>query len=375
MLTGENGILNKAGQSKETTRGAQVQETVELEAVNNAGVDYIGGTKKYREQVISELHSQGLLTDTEVATLEESDIIIIGGITTDFSELPTESTPLATTYTITYNSNGGTGNMADTTGISPAVASNGFTAPTGKVFAGWKDTNGTSFTVGQTVSQNVTLNAQWEGGTIASGTYTEGQEIVYNSSDKKFELMTSSNSNNNEHFFVVADDGNSVRLLAKYCLLLDASAQTDYYATTNGMSGTTKYGRPFSGSNYWNGKSGVSYPCDLQTEERLEWIPSSDTVANNSIKAAKSYGNSKGVFGRLMTKAEADVMVSSNSAIMYGKWEDETKPVQSLNWWLGDAINGSRVWFVQGTSGTGTMGLTGVTTIIGVRPVVLVPEK
>ena len=94
MLTGDNGILTRAGEAKETTRGGEVKETVALEATNNAGVDYIGETKKSRTQVIDELHAQGKLTDEEVAQLEENDVITIGGITTDFSVLGSISSNL-----------------------------------------------------------------------------------------------------------------------------------------------------------------------------------------------------------------------------------------------------------------------------------------
>lgn len=87
ILAGDNGILNKAKQAKDATRGGEVQETVALEAANNAGDEYLGGTKKTRPQVISELHANGKLTDAEVATLEENDVITIGGITIDFSVL------------------------------------------------------------------------------------------------------------------------------------------------------------------------------------------------------------------------------------------------------------------------------------------------
>ena len=52
-LTGNNGILNKAVQTKDATRGGEVQETVTLEAANNAGAEHLGGTKKTRSQVIS----------------------------------------------------------------------------------------------------------------------------------------------------------------------------------------------------------------------------------------------------------------------------------------------------------------------------------
>ncbi len=87
LVLGENGILNRAVQAKEATRGGEVKETVTLEAANNAGAEYLGGTKKTRAQVISELHANGKLTDAEVAILEESNTITIGGITIDFSVL------------------------------------------------------------------------------------------------------------------------------------------------------------------------------------------------------------------------------------------------------------------------------------------------
>lgn len=87
MLAGDNSILSNATRAKDATRGGEVQDTVNLAATGNASVDYIGGTKKTRAQVISELHSAGKLTDEEVETLEESDTITIGGITIDFSVL------------------------------------------------------------------------------------------------------------------------------------------------------------------------------------------------------------------------------------------------------------------------------------------------
>ena len=87
MLSGDNGILNKAVQAKDATRGGEVQETVTLAVANNTGVDYIGGTKQTRAEVIAQLHADGKLTDSEVATLEENDVITIGGITIDFSVL------------------------------------------------------------------------------------------------------------------------------------------------------------------------------------------------------------------------------------------------------------------------------------------------
>ena len=87
MLAGDNGILTRAGEAKEATRGGEVQEAVTLAATNNAGVYYIGGTKQTRAEVIAKLHADKKLTDSEVETLEENDTIVIGGITIDFSVL------------------------------------------------------------------------------------------------------------------------------------------------------------------------------------------------------------------------------------------------------------------------------------------------
>ena len=85
ILFGDNGVLKEAMQAKDATRGGEVQEIVRLQASTNIGEEYNEGTKKTRDEVISELHSRGKLTDKEVAILKESDTITIGGITIDFS--------------------------------------------------------------------------------------------------------------------------------------------------------------------------------------------------------------------------------------------------------------------------------------------------
>ncbi len=116
MLSGDNSILNNATRAKDATRGGEVQETVNLAATSNAGVNYIEGTKKTRADVINELHTAGKLTDEEVEILEESNIITIGGITIDFSVLgSTGNNTLGAVYDsgdlkigdkLTYSSNG-----------------------------------------------------------------------------------------------------------------------------------------------------------------------------------------------------------------------------------------------------------------------------
>ena len=70
----------------------------------------------------------------------------------------------AASYTITYNANGGSGSMSNTTGASVNAAANGFTAPAGKQFTGWNTAangSGTSYAAGASVNATVTLYAQW----------------------------------------------------------------------------------------------------------------------------------------------------------------------------------------------------------------------
>ena len=70
-----------------------------------------------------------------------------------------------TTYTVSFNANGGTDTMADVTGVSGeyTLPANGFTAPAGKQFKAWS-VNGTEKAVGNkiTVTANTTVTAVWE---------------------------------------------------------------------------------------------------------------------------------------------------------------------------------------------------------------------
>ena len=72
-----------------------------------------------------------------------------------------------TTYTVSFNANGGTGAMADVTGVSAGaytLPANGFTAPDGKRFVGWATSAAGSVitTATYNVTENVTFYAIWE---------------------------------------------------------------------------------------------------------------------------------------------------------------------------------------------------------------------
>ena len=70
-----------------------------------------------------------------------------------------------TTYTVSFDANGGTGTMADVTGISGeyTLPENGFTAPDGKQFKAWS-VDGNEKAVGDkiTVTADTTVTAVWE---------------------------------------------------------------------------------------------------------------------------------------------------------------------------------------------------------------------
>ena len=84
------------------------------------------------------------------------------------------NSPSATTYTVSFDANGGTGTMADVTGVtgSYTLPANGFTAPSGKQFKGWATSaSGTVITgTSITVSADTKLYAIWE--PIQVTTYT-----------------------------------------------------------------------------------------------------------------------------------------------------------------------------------------------------------
>ena len=108
------------------------------------------------------------LTELEFASCQTFEVI-----TSRFSVVKTAvaisgATPPPATYTVSFDANGGTGTMAEVTGVSAGaytLPANGFIAPDGKRFVGWATSaSGTATAAGEaiTVSDNVTLYAIWE---------------------------------------------------------------------------------------------------------------------------------------------------------------------------------------------------------------------
>ena len=74
------------------------------------------------------------------------------------------TTDAPTTYTVTYNANGGSGTMSNSTGSSIKIKECIFTAPECKQFTSWNTADngsGTSYAPNTTVTENLTLYAQW----------------------------------------------------------------------------------------------------------------------------------------------------------------------------------------------------------------------
>lgn len=225
LVSGSDGILGRATNAVNKNNEAKVAEEVEL-AMAELQMEYyqaryVDGTTSgsFADYAKAKLEStNGVATTNGTLKLSgttvsytpkgESTVLATGSFdsttggvtiagTTTGGGTPT---PPPTEYTITYNSNGGTGTMEATTGASPEVASNGFTAPTNSTgFAGWNtsaDGSGSSVAVGSTVSANTTLYAQWNW-----TAYTVGDTVTIGG----------------ESFYVIKDSGpseNTVTLLA-----------------------------------------------------------------------------------------------------------------------------------------------------------------
>lgn len=199
--------------------------------------------------------------------------------------------------------------------------------------------------------------------TLPAGTYTAGQEVELNG----------------EEFFVLEDQGNTVKLLAKYCLNQEGTAQTANHE---------EWGRHFSNTMYWTNVEERTYPFDLQSSDMLALARADGDVAEgvpNAVVAAEKYGKTIGNSGRLMTSNEAYTILTNGTDLMKkiisGKWdmEDPTNSWDQGNmfWWLGDAESDWSVYDVTpiardyARSGGSPIGYTGY----GVRPIVFVSES
>ena len=95
-LMGDNGIIKRAGEAKESQRGAAVFDEVTLAVAENemiAQLNSVNGgqeNKKTKTEIVNELVTKGYLTSDDATTLETEDEITIGSVRIDFSGLEKE---------------------------------------------------------------------------------------------------------------------------------------------------------------------------------------------------------------------------------------------------------------------------------------------
>ena len=78
-LTGQNGILTQANNAKDNTRGASVQEAIDLWNVNKEADELAGtSTAQSKTALLDDLVSQKLLTESERNKLDAGETITIG---------------------------------------------------------------------------------------------------------------------------------------------------------------------------------------------------------------------------------------------------------------------------------------------------------
>ena len=78
-LTGENGLLTKTSEAKEETRGASVQEAIDLWKFNQKADQLAGGeTAQTKAELLADLKNQNLITAEEYTKLSNGETVTIG---------------------------------------------------------------------------------------------------------------------------------------------------------------------------------------------------------------------------------------------------------------------------------------------------------
>ena len=140
-------------------------------------------------------------------------------------------------YQVTYDKNGGTGDaMAASTGTSITLSSNGYTAPSGYTFDGWrtvadKNASGTDYAAGtSSITQNLSLYAMWKQ-TVkldANGGSDDGSLTAYYNASGPFTPSAPSYSDHTLVDGYYAESGCTNKVMA-----LDGTLQT---SVTDGSS-------------------------------------------------------------------------------------------------------------------------------------------
>ncbi len=149
-------------QSLKATRNSSVT----VNAVAASGYEFLGWKK-------ASPYVQDFVATTASYTFDINEELYLYAVFQEAANVPT--------YTVSFAANGGTGTMADVTGISGeyTLSANGFTAPNGMQFKAWS-VGGAEKAVGDkiTVTANTTVTAIWEAVeynvTVTGGTASVG---------------------------------------------------------------------------------------------------------------------------------------------------------------------------------------------------------
>ena len=145
-------------------------ETIAADGTATSAGAAVQGTNKSNPHVVnfgSALTSSSFYRITIDGTTEDKDY---------FYQIRFTQPSAPASYTVTYNANGGSGTIANSTGTDITLSDGtGFTAPVNYSFAGWNTANdgsGTSYAAGQTnVNADLDLFATWtQDGTIDANT-------------------------------------------------------------------------------------------------------------------------------------------------------------------------------------------------------------
>ena len=155
-----------------------------------------------------------------------------------------------TTFTLTYNANGGTGTMTDpsspyTDGSTVTVMSNGFTAPSGKIFDGWNTAangSGVSYAPGATftIMDNTTLYAQWTNLTVCTPTWTSTSSSYYYITN--FTATVDGESSAQINNTTTGTGRTTQDYYGTYSITAEAGSTIKYNTTPSYSSGTYRYG-------------------------------------------------------------------------------------------------------------------------------------
>ena len=81
LVFSENGVVTKAKEAKEETRGAAVEEARDMWELDKSLTEYVGGSSQSLDELLDSLESQKQITAEEKAQIKETGSVTIGSRT------------------------------------------------------------------------------------------------------------------------------------------------------------------------------------------------------------------------------------------------------------------------------------------------------